>query len=162
MQTLSDGTSQSMHEWFASPEGSKMMTKFWAYMGKQWFKPGMIDLWNLSEWIAENYALEGYNYQFQQSIGRKHPNLAVFASCLNDEAEKQVRRLDYVATGRETAKEYKDIPFPSVPSEYADFEASPLNGSVSLVRSQSLRRRLHLPPLEFPRLRSLQKLSLHH
>jgi len=130
---LEDGTKQSVHDWIASPEGAEKMIKFWTYMHRQWFvKDGMTKLWNLSEFISSddrfrlisrtNCALERYNRTFNNLFSRRHPNIATFVACLDEETDGQVTRLENVAAGRDIPPVYNDIPFPRIPSDYADFE----------------------------------------
>ena len=130
---LECGAKQSVHDWFTSPEGQKKRTTFWNYMDRQWFaKAGMIKLWNLSEFISSdshfrlvsrtNCALERYNRTFNNLYARRHPGITTFVAGLDQETDNQVTRLEDIAAGRDIPPTYNDIPFPTIPGDYADFQ----------------------------------------
>lgn len=109
---------------------------------RQWLsKKGMIDLWNLHEYATgiaglkllarTNCALERYNREFNEKFSRRHPGLTTFVSCLSDAADEVVEKLNNIIAGKFFPPEYDDIPFPSIPDDYAEFEAPYVNISLT-------------------------------
>ena len=69
-----------------------------------------------------NCALERYNRTFNNLYARRHPGITTFVAGLDQETDNQVTRLEDIAAGRDIPPTYNDIPFPTIPGDYADFQ----------------------------------------
>ena len=66
--------------------------------------------------------LDRYNLRFNGIVPTSHPNLAVFASALQQEANEVVQRIENIKKSREIVPEYEAAVLLEIPEEYESFE----------------------------------------
>jgi len=108
----------------------KLWDQYWDnYFCPYWLREQLVKVWNVSGLdVAEiqlknltSNGLERYNRHFNAIVPTSHPNLAVFASTLHEEADGVVQRIENTKKRREIVPEYKAAVLLEIPEEYVSF-----------------------------------------
>ena len=110
----------------------QLWDEFWGYFKKYWMSTqDFISTWNIFD-TEKKYielqnrtsnALERYNRTLSENISTPYPSLIQFVTTLEEEARRQVTRLENIRNGKEIAPTYQDTTGSNrVPDCYTTFK----------------------------------------